>query len=980
MNVKAENGLWEQIFNRLPGGCILISADMQHIIMANDMFCELTGHDRSELLSSKLSDIAIWSKLSLEQLIPALASGEPSQSDAGVNKTIQYTYPNGRSKATNVHLSFIHDPAEDKAPHLLCRVELDPNEQGQTPVIRNEELLSLIAKNAQDVISISNADGIIEYVSPSVFDILGYTPEEMIGMARTSYYHAVDSEQMKQPGKMYSDVDIFKRRVRHKDGHYLWFDTSFQIIRHGDGQVSKVISIGRNITKHKTDQDTLMQAQRIAKVGSWRWDMISGSISFSEEMRRIFGYQIEASEPSIRSLLRLVLPEDRKRFKVAKRQFEHDKTSEMIYRIDLGDGEIRTIRAQWEISATANGKLIEMIGMAQDLTEQIQLEQISQEKESHYRLITENSLDFISRNSTQDCTFLYCSPSSYALLGYRPEELVGTSAFDYVYAEDVTALRQYLKDCIDDATQSPITFRYIHKDGRHIWFEVNCKSILQPDGDTQEMISIARDISERKRMEFKLKENEQRYRSLFEYNPTAVYSMNLDGDYLTANKNLQEITGYSLDELVGMYFGPIVAEKDQARTLYHFNLAKKGKPQSYDLTIIHKDGHPVEINSVNIPIIVDDEVVGVYGITRDITERIRSMEEIKKLGRELTLLLNTVSEGILGLDMEGCVAFTNPAAAVMLDYLPESMIGKSCELVMKEIRHDGSFYQGEESPLYQAVKRGMPLQRTEIVLWRSDGTSFLANYQINPIWDQGERKGAVIVFRDITDEKEIVRAKEAAERADQAKTEFLTMMSHELRTPMNGIIGMIELLRTTALDEDQDNYTNILMESSNSLLHILNGILDFSRIETGHMILNDEPIDLRFQFESVIDLFSTKAHEKGLTLTCQINPHTVPEIVTGDAQRIRQVLINLISNAIKFTENGSITLSVDALHRAGTEEYTLSFQVQDTGIGIPAKLQDKLFLSFSQLHPSLNRKYGGTGLGLAICKKLVELMGGTIGR
>lgn len=599
--------------------------------------------------------------------------------------------------------------------------------------------------------------------------------------------------------------------------------------------------------------------------------------------------------------------------------------------------------------------------------------------QNKYRQIIENSQDFISRTTLDNAVFLYCSPACYKLLGYHPEELQGNSAFDYIYPEDVAPLKEYLQFCQHSEPARPITFRYIHRDGRHIWFEVNCKPIIgREEGEHTEMLYIARDISERKRMEFKLKESEQRYRSLFEYNPSAVYSMNLDGEYMTANRNLQELTGYTLDELIGMYFGPIVAEKDLPKTLYHFNMAKEGKPQSYDLTIKHKDGHLVEINTVNIPIIVDDEVVGVYGITRDITDRIRSLEENKKLSRELTLLLNTVSEGIVGLDQEGRVAFINPAGAAIFGIAPASIIGHSCYHLIREMRLDGNFYQ-EDSPIVEAVRGGRSLSRTEIVLWRQDETSFLADYQVNPIWDQGELKGAVLVFRDITSEKDIIRAKETAERADQAKSEFLSMMSHELRTPMNGIIGMIDLLLTTSLDEEQQTFTKILKESSTSLLHTLNEILDYSRIETGKMTLNKEPIDLRALMQSVIDLFSGKAREKGLQLTCSLDAETVPKVVIGDPIRLRQVLVNLISNAVKFTERGSVFMSAKGMTCSGKEEITLAFEVKDTGIGIPIEQQHQLFLSFSQLHPFLNRKYGGTGLGLAISKKLVELMGGAIG-
>ena len=199
-------------------------------------------------------------------------------------------------------------------------------------------------------------------------------------------------------------------------------------------------------------------------------------------MRRIYGYQIRATEPNHNTPLSLVVPEDRERLEATVSRAILGKADEIIYRIQLQDGQIRTIRAQWEVSVTKEGRPMEMVGMAQDITEQMLIEQQSLENENKYKLITENSLDFISSGTIDCSTFLYCSPSCYSLLGYRPDEMVGTSIFDYVYAEDIIPLQDYFNNCLDGKLLTPITFRYIHKDGRHIWFEVNCKYISTQDG------------------------------------------------------------------------------------------------------------------------------------------------------------------------------------------------------------------------------------------------------------------------------------------------------------------------------------------------------------------------------------------------------------------------------------------------------------------------------------------------------------------
>jgi PAS domain S-box-containing protein len=358
-------------------------------------------------------------------------------------------------------------------------------------------------------------------------------------------------------------------------------------------------------------------------------------------------------------------------------------------------------------------------------------------------------------------------------------------------------------------------------------------------------------------------------------------------------------------------------------------------------------------------------------------QRVRKQTKVIQDREELyRSIVETTNEWIWAIDAAGRLTYSNPAIEPILGYRPDELVGKDSLMLIHE----------EDRPRFEQILHRSTRERTGwtglVLRWRHKDSHycFLESNAVPVLSDAHELVGFRGSDRDITErkrmEQELAKARDLALDSARLKSEFLTNMSHEIRTPMNGIIGMTELALDTNLSNEQREYIGMVKASADSLLTVINDVLDFSKIEAGKLDLDSILFNLRDCLEETVKTFAVRAHQKGLELVCQIGPE-VPELVVGDPTRLRQVVVNLLGNAVKFTEQGEVVLQAK-IESQGKDTIVLHFVVADTGIGIPTEKQKLIFEAFTQVDGSTTRKFGGTGLGLTISSRLVKLMQGQI--
>lgn len=478
-----------------------------------------------------------------------------------------------------------------------------------------------------------------------------------------------------------------------------------------------------------------------------------------------------------------------------------------------------------------------------------------------------------------------------------------------------------------------------------------------------------------------------------------------DGRILDANDRAVEAYGYLHDELLTMNVRTLRAP--EARLAVDTDMAEAARTGSARLETLHvrKDGttFPVEISA---RIVADDGPLIFQDVIRDISDRKRSEAALRDSEARLRAIMSGARDGIVMIDNAGRVTFWNQAAEEVFGYTSAEMHGKD----LHEVVTPEAFRPAHQSAFaaWRHTGEGAAIGRTlELPARCKDGSERIIELSLASVPGE-DGWNAVAIVRDVSARKlaelELRRAKESAEitrnellltnarletltrtaqeMAEQARTasaakgEFLARMSHEIRTPMNAIIGMTGLLLDTPLNDEQRDFADTVRRSADALLGIINDVLDYSKIEAGRIDLEQIGFDIRETIEDAVEVCAIAAEQKQLGLSCLIADE-VPARAVGDPGRLRQVLLNLLGNALKFTERGSVSVRV-AVDRSDERSMTLRIGVRDTGIGIPAAKVSQLFDSFTQADSSITRRYGGTGLGLAITKRLVELMGGHV--
>ncbi|MDX6614726.1 MAG: two-component system, sensor histidine kinase and response regulator [Blastocatellia bacterium] len=761
----------------------------------------------------------------------------------------------------------------------------------------------------------------------------------------------------------------------------------------------------------KTNEMQLTAAQQIAHIGSWEWDAIQKKLCWSAELFHIFGLPAREAGPTVEEFFAQVHSAD---VGLVAGAIKHALGSGTIpgfdFRIMRPDKTIRVLQVTGEVIADETGRVIRMWGTTQDITGR---QRADKEREVISEVIQSvnltSNLDELLHQVHRSLKGILYAENCCVVLYNKQTGLFEAPLFvDSIEANPFPIAPK--KNCTAKVFRSgePLLMNKSIYEGLLASGEVELIGRPAPSflavplmtpaetigvivvqhyedenvysqRDVQFLSAVATQLAlalERQRANDAVIESERRFRDLFYDAPVGYHELDIEGRITCVNTTELLMLGYSSEEMIGHHVWDFIEDSELARATFAEKLAGKKPLRNIERTFRCKDGTllPVQLDDqmLNDP---NGQLIGIRATMQDIRERKRTEEALRESEERFRDLFENASDVIYTADPSGNFTSLNKSGERMMGYTHEEALTlnfsqvvapEGIELARQMIEFKQSTSASTVYELEMVQKNGEPLS---------------VEVSSRAIFKNGKAIGIQGIGRDISQRKqveaELKLARDMALESVRLKSEFLANMSHEIRTPMNGVIGMTGLLLETELSPAQREYTQMINASAESLMTVINDILDFSKIEAGKLRFEKLDFDLLAAVESPVALLAERAQAKSIEIASLIESD-VPLALRGDSGRLRQIITNLIGNAVKFTEVGDVLLRVAKVSESDTHAI-LRFTIADTGVGISPEAQRRLFQAFVQADGSTTRRYGGTGLGLAISKQLVELMGGEIG-
>lgn len=767
-----------------------------------------------------------------------------------------------------------------------------------------------------------------------------------------------------------------------REGQPRWFSATKVPVFGSDGRAIGLVGISKDITPFQLAEKALYESQErwqslvtnlpgiITHINHKYTVLFINRVRVAESVDQVIGNQIFD-----------VIPEQYRDMVKEKLDgvFQSGKPDIFEIAVSITDSEIVWYSTQ--IAPVWRDEKVEsLILISTDVTERRTAEESLRASESRFRAMNDASpFGIFLTDAEGDC--LYTNQVYQQMTGLNLNETLGQGWNKAIHPEERERVFTEWYAAAQSKQPFESVIRYRHQNGTVTW--VNVKAVQIQDGDSLlGYVGSVEDITERKMAQEVLSQERNLLRTVIDHLPDYIFVKDAKGRFTLSNMAHARAAKSSPEALIGKTAFDVfpVDAAAQFHTDDETIMQSRQPLFNAERTTFDENGQPRQVLTTKVPLIdLEDQVIGLVGISRDITERNKAEAIFAQERNLLRTLIDTIPDFVYVKDTQSRYILNNTAHALSMGCTPNDAVGKT----------DFDFFPQELAETYAADEKdifrtGEPLLNHEEVSVKETEnlTLMIASTTKVPLRSSmGEIIGLVGVTRDITDDKQsesqLEEARDQALEASRLKSEFLATMSHEIRTPMNGVIGMTELLLGTPLDEEQQDYAQIVLGEANSLLTIINDILDFSKIEAGKMMVESIEFTLPNVVKRVVDMMKLKGADKGLSVSMAIAPD-VPTFVCGDPNRLRQVLLNLMGNAVKFTRRGEVEVHI-TLEQNDDDNPLVRFAIQDSGIGLSEVARKRLFQPFTQADGSTTRKYGGTGLGLVISKRLTELMGGQIG-